>query len=142
MPDESAILRFTVRHDAGYGPRALEVTMRPAAIALQISLLMAGVVPALAAAWEKPVAPSVPSASGYVPIPGAAVVPQKSRVYRAVFDATRAADAARLRRSRSRSTWRRQGRRSSSGWESRWHRPAIARAGAGAPDSGTSRPER
>jgi intracellular sulfur oxidation DsrE/DsrF family protein len=42
--------------------------------------------------WPNPVAPVVPSADGYVAIPGAAVPPQKSRVYKAVFDATRAAD--------------------------------------------------
>lgn len=66
--------------------------MRRAAITILSALLMAGVLVRACGAWEKPVAPAVPSASGYVAIPGAAVMPEKSRIYRAVFDATRAAD--------------------------------------------------
>jgi intracellular sulfur oxidation DsrE/DsrF family protein len=38
--------------------------------------------------WPKPVAPVIKQADGYVAIPQAAVMPQHSRVYRAVFDAT------------------------------------------------------
>jgi len=44
------------------------------------------------AQWAKPLAPVVPEADGYVVIPHAAVLPMPSRTYRAVFDATRAAD--------------------------------------------------
>ena len=40
-----------------------------------------------------PLAPVVPEADGYVPLPGAAVPPDAKRTYRAVFDATRAAPA-------------------------------------------------
>ncbi|MDQ6893918.1 MAG: DsrE family protein [Acidobacteriota bacterium] len=42
--------------------------------------------------WGPARAPSVPEADGYVEIPNAAVPPVKGRVYRAVFDANRAAD--------------------------------------------------
>jgi intracellular sulfur oxidation DsrE/DsrF family protein len=52
-------------------------------------LLMA--VLAAAAEWAKPVSPVIPEASGYVAIPGAAVMPDKGRTYKAVYDATRAA---------------------------------------------------
>jgi intracellular sulfur oxidation DsrE/DsrF family protein len=38
--------------------------------------------------WPKPVAPVIPQADGYVAIPQAAVMPQRSRVYHAVFNAT------------------------------------------------------
>jgi intracellular sulfur oxidation DsrE/DsrF family protein len=47
---------------------------------------------AAAAPWPAPVAPVIPGADGYVAIPNAAVMPQKTRVYRAIFDANRAAD--------------------------------------------------
>ena len=43
--------------------------------------------------WPAPVAPAIPEASGYVAIPGAAVMPESGRMYHAVFDATRAAEA-------------------------------------------------
>jgi intracellular sulfur oxidation DsrE/DsrF family protein len=46
--------------------------------------------PALAQ-WPAPQAPAVPEADGYVAIPNVAVAPEKTRVYRAIFDATRAA---------------------------------------------------
>jgi len=46
--------------------------------------------------WGKPVAPAVPGASGYFDIPRAAVMPQKTRQYRAVFDATRFASPGEL----------------------------------------------
>jgi intracellular sulfur oxidation DsrE/DsrF family protein len=42
--------------------------------------------------WPAPMAPVIPEADGYVAIPNAAVPPLKKRVYRAVFDATRAAE--------------------------------------------------
>jgi intracellular sulfur oxidation DsrE/DsrF family protein len=42
--------------------------------------------------WPPPKAPVVPEADGYVVIPGAALTPQPSSTYHAIFDATRAAD--------------------------------------------------
>ncbi len=47
---------------------------------------------ASAADWPPAKAPVVPEADGYVVIPRAAVPPTNSRTYRAIFDATRAAD--------------------------------------------------
>jgi intracellular sulfur oxidation DsrE/DsrF family protein len=44
------------------------------------------------AAWPAPQAPAVSAADGYVVIPGAAVPPDPSRIYRVVWDATRAAE--------------------------------------------------
>lgn len=41
--------------------------------------------------WGAPSAAAVPEADGYVTIPKAAVPPDKKRIYRAVYDATRAA---------------------------------------------------
>lgn len=49
------------------------------------------VVPAVSQ-WSAPKAPAIPQADGYVDIPHAAVMPQKSHVYRAIFNATAAAD--------------------------------------------------
>ena len=46
------------------------------------------------AEWGTPKAPAIPQADGYVVIPGAAVTPEKTRVYRAVYDATLKADKA------------------------------------------------
>lgn len=49
------------------------------------------------APWPAPVAPAIPEADGYVAIPRVAVPPDPKRIYRAVFDATRAAkDPAQL----------------------------------------------
>ncbi|MFN8179802.1 MAG: DsrE family protein [bacterium] len=48
---------------------------------------------AAAAGWPEPKSPVIPEADGYVAIPGAAIAPDKTHVYRALFDATRAADA-------------------------------------------------
>jgi intracellular sulfur oxidation DsrE/DsrF family protein len=45
-----------------------------------------------AAAWPAPKAPAIPEADGYIQIPGAALPPVKTGQYRAIFDATRAAD--------------------------------------------------
>jgi intracellular sulfur oxidation DsrE/DsrF family protein len=42
--------------------------------------------------WPAPKAPVIPAADGYVVIPGAAVPPDKSLTYRAIFDASRGAD--------------------------------------------------
>ena len=41
-----------------------------------------------AAEWAAPVAPAIPQADGYVAIPNAAVQPSRSRIYRAIYDAT------------------------------------------------------
>ncbi len=41
--------------------------------------------------WPPPRAPVIPAADGYVAIPGAAIPPEKTGSYRAVFDATRRA---------------------------------------------------
>jgi intracellular sulfur oxidation DsrE/DsrF family protein len=49
---------------------------------------------AVSAEWPAPKAPAVPEADGYVEIPNAAFAPTKDSTYRAVFDATRAADKA------------------------------------------------
>jgi intracellular sulfur oxidation DsrE/DsrF family protein len=42
--------------------------------------------------WPTPAAPAVPEADGYATIPDVAMPPEKSTTYRAIFDATRAAD--------------------------------------------------
>ena len=44
----------------------------------------------VAAQWAAPRADVVPEADGYVAIPNAVVTPDKSQIYRAIFDATRA----------------------------------------------------
>lgn len=44
-----------------------------------------------AARWGAPSSAAIPEAGGYIPIPNAAVFPEKKRTYRAVYDATRAA---------------------------------------------------
>jgi intracellular sulfur oxidation DsrE/DsrF family protein len=49
---------------------------------------------AVSAEWPAPKAPAVPEADGYVEIPNATFAPTKNSTYRAVFDATRAADKA------------------------------------------------
>ncbi len=46
----------------------------------------------VSAQWLAPKAPAVPEADGYVEIPNAAAAPTKNSTYRAVFDATRAAE--------------------------------------------------
>src|SRR6266550_62122 len=45
-----------------------------------------------AAQWGQPQSPAVPEADGNVEIPNAALAPRKESTYRAIFDATRAAD--------------------------------------------------
>lgn len=42
--------------------------------------------------WPEPKAPEIAAADGYVAIPDVAVAPDKTRTYRAIFDATHAAD--------------------------------------------------
>jgi len=59
-------------------------------IVLAVLIAVSGT--AARAQWPKPVAAVVPQADGYVVIPHAAVPPQKSRVYRAIFDASRGAE--------------------------------------------------
>lgn len=54
-------------------------------------LLALNLAAASPAGWPAPTAPVIPEADGYVAIPNAAMTPQKTRVYRAVYDATRAA---------------------------------------------------
>jgi len=48
------------------------------------------------AQWGKPIASVIPEADGFVTIPKAAVPPDKKHIYRAVWDATRFADPAKL----------------------------------------------
>lgn len=59
-------------------------------MALSMSFLLT--IPGTLTQWPAPKAPVIPDADGYVVIPNAAVAPDKARTYRAVFDATRAAD--------------------------------------------------
>jgi intracellular sulfur oxidation DsrE/DsrF family protein len=47
--------------------------------------------PALAQ-WPSPTAPVIPKADGYIAIPNAVLPPKKENVYRAIFNATQAAD--------------------------------------------------
>jgi intracellular sulfur oxidation DsrE/DsrF family protein len=44
------------------------------------------------AQWPAPKSPAVPEADGYVSIPNAALPPARANTYRAIFDATHAAD--------------------------------------------------
>lgn len=65
------------------------------AFVIALSLLLTASIPSAIAktAWPAPKAPVVQEADGYVEIPGAAVMPKKNRTYKAVFDATREAEA-------------------------------------------------
>src|SRR2546427_10158371 len=67
-------------------------------------------VAAMQAGWPPPKAPVIPEADGYVAIPAAAVAPEKSRAYRAIFDATRGAEKP------TRSEERRVGKECRSRW--------------------------
>lgn len=62
-------------------------------LALGFSMFMASsLVPLpVAAQWAAPAASVIPEARGYVAIPDAALVPDKNRTYRAVYESTRAA---------------------------------------------------
>jgi len=59
-------------------------------LALPLVALLAS--PSAVGSWPPPAAPVVPQADGYVVIPNAVVPPDKTRTYRAVFDATRGAE--------------------------------------------------
>ena len=69
--------------------------MKWQAAVLSLSLAPLSLSPAVSAdaTWPEAKAPAIPSASGFVSIPGAVHEPGKARVYHAVFDATRNADA-------------------------------------------------
>jgi intracellular sulfur oxidation DsrE/DsrF family protein len=54
-------------------------------------IVLISTVTIVAAQWPPPKAPAVSDADGYVEIPNAALAPTKGSIYRAVFDATRAA---------------------------------------------------
>ena len=45
----------------------------------------------VSAQWASPKAPAIPEADGYIEIPNAAVMPQKSHVYCAIYNATETA---------------------------------------------------
>jgi intracellular sulfur oxidation DsrE/DsrF family protein len=56
-----------------------------------LAALLFAVLPA-SAQWGNPKAPAIPEADGYIKIPHAAMIPQKSHVYRAIYNATEAAE--------------------------------------------------
>jgi intracellular sulfur oxidation DsrE/DsrF family protein len=62
--------------------------------AMLVCLLAVPAIGARAADWAAPIPPMIPGALGYVPIPDVAVAPNPSRVYKAIFDTTRAASRA------------------------------------------------
>lgn len=64
---------------------------RPIILALSFALFATRLHSA-ASQWPEPQAPAIPQADGYVVIPDVAVAPDKARSYRAIFDATRAAE--------------------------------------------------
>ncbi len=66
----------------------MRITPNVPAIVLFI-LLSSGIA---VAQWSTPVAPVIPKADGYVAIPNAAVMPSKTTAYRAIFNATLAAE--------------------------------------------------
>ena len=62
--------------------------MRPSALAIWLALI-----PAVAAASDAAlITPPPAQPAGYVPIPGAAVQPDRTHVYKAIFDATKIAE--------------------------------------------------
>jgi intracellular sulfur oxidation DsrE/DsrF family protein len=76
--------------------RAIECVASKGRRAVRLALLLAcaacrAIEPSAPSSWPDPVAPVVPQADGYVPIPKAAVPPEAGLVYRAIFDATRGA---------------------------------------------------
>jgi intracellular sulfur oxidation DsrE/DsrF family protein len=81
--DPNAVVGSTGRREASMEIHALN------GLLLAGSLLVAS---GGGAQWPAPAAPVIPEADGYVVIPKAEVPPDKTHVYRAVFDATRAAD--------------------------------------------------
>lgn len=62
------------------------------AVGLVVAVATLVAAPPVAAQWPAPKASVIPEADGYVAIPNAALTPEPSRTYRAVFDATRAAE--------------------------------------------------
>jgi intracellular sulfur oxidation DsrE/DsrF family protein len=62
------------------------------AIPALLAVLALSCAPAARAEWPAPAAPAIPEADGYVAIPNAPFAPDGKRVFRAVWDATRAAD--------------------------------------------------
>jgi intracellular sulfur oxidation DsrE/DsrF family protein len=77
---------------SAYGVQRL-AQMKLSAATRAISILIAGLTtPVLVAQWPAPKAPVISEADGYVIIPQAAVPPDRAHVYKAIFDATRAAD--------------------------------------------------
>ena len=60
--------------------------------ALFVLVLSSGVAATQISKWPAPKAPVIPQADGYVAIPQAAFPPDKTRTYRAIFDATRPAE--------------------------------------------------
>jgi intracellular sulfur oxidation DsrE/DsrF family protein len=63
----------------------------PIVIAALISVVLGAAAPTLAE-WPPARSPAIPDADGYVAIPGAAVAPDPSQTYRAIFDATQGAE--------------------------------------------------
>jgi intracellular sulfur oxidation DsrE/DsrF family protein len=66
-----------------------ETTVLKLAITIALSAVATFATVQATAQWGKPVARVIPDADGYVHIPNAAVQPDKKRIYRAVYDATR-----------------------------------------------------
>jgi intracellular sulfur oxidation DsrE/DsrF family protein len=60
-------------------------------VAVIASVVLCTATPAIAE-WPRAQSPAIPDADGYVNIPGAAVAPDKAQTYRAIFDATQAAE--------------------------------------------------
>lgn len=56
------------------------------------AMLLLATAAAAATNWPEPKAPAVPGTDGYVDIPHAAVPPSPTRTYRAIFNATQAAE--------------------------------------------------
>ena len=65
--------------------------MKASSAVLVLLSAAAGITASAAADWPPPVPPMIPGALGFVPIPGAAVAPDSSHVYKVIFDTTRAA---------------------------------------------------
>jgi len=65
--------------------------MKVSSAVLVLFFAVTGITVSAAADWPPPVAPMIPGALGFVPIPGAAVAPDPSHVYKVIFDTTRAA---------------------------------------------------
>ena len=65
--------------------------MKSPVFVLLVTLVLLAATPVVAQ-WSAPRALAIPEADGYVDIPDAAVMPQKMYVYKAIFNATQAAD--------------------------------------------------